>query len=427
MKETNFMKQLVIISLLLLTVNSYGQNLLVNPLPYSDNPGEFIVGGYGEILYQHMDYGPYRYSGDGAPSDSRATVSLPRMVISLDYKFKHGIAFSTEIEFENGGTGSTYEYEYDESGEWEMEIEKGGEVVLEQFYLSKHFSNALSIKLGHIVVPIGVTNRKHVPTQFFGTVRPEGESTIIPLTWHETGISFIGQIGKWSYEAQLINGLDANGMSSEYWIKKALQTQYETVKMNSPAVTVMVGNRTFKNLSLNGSFYRGNSAQNSSKPEKMEHIDGTVTIGTFDFEYRPSNFIVRGNVVSGTLTDSQEIGTVNVNILSRTSPYTRTPPGSSALTYSAEMGYNIFNHLNTESKLYAFGRYEYYNSMHKTEGSVFQDPRYHRQVTTFGLNYLPTNNVVVKLDYAMRSIDSGNYNSENTVGLSVAYSGVFTK
>ena len=38
----------------------------------------------------------------------------------------------TEIEFEYGGTGNAYELENTENGEYETEVEKGGEVALAQ-------------------------------------------------------------------------------------------------------------------------------------------------------------------------------------------------------------------------------------------------------------------------------------------------------
>lgn len=41
-----------------------------------------------------------------------------------------------------------------------------------------------------MIVPVGLTNAHHEPINFFGTVRPEGETTILPSTWHETGIEF---------------------------------------------------------------------------------------------------------------------------------------------------------------------------------------------------------------------------------------------
>lgn len=406
-----------------------GQALYVNPIQNNDT-SRLVFGGYGEILYQRMDYGSNPWLPGGSASDKRAIVDLPRMIVSFDYKFKKGWALSTEIEFEHGGTGSTVEYEYEESGEWETEIEKGGEVVLEQFYISKYFNDAFAIKVGHFVVPVGLTNQNHLPTQFFTTVRPEGENTIIPLTWHETGIALVGQFGRrkaWSYEAQLINGLDANGMSSQYWVRKARQTQYEQVKMTDMAVALRLDNRSFRNLKIGASFYRGNTAANSSKPDKMEHIDGTVTIGTFDAVFNNRDFIFRANFLYGDLTDSEEISELNKKILSRYSPYTNTPVAKNAMSYSAEMGYNIFKPLNIAGQLYPFVRYEYYNAMEKVEDGVFQDPRFKRTVTTFGLNYFPIKNLAIKVDYSMRKIDGGNYNDENTLGIAIGYYGIFAR
>ncbi len=386
---------------------------------------KFRFSGYGEVLYQYMDYGPNRMIGDGAPASRRGQLDLPRMVLSIDYKFKKGFSFSTEIEFEHGGTGSAVEYEYEESGEWETEVEKGGEVVLEQFFVSKYFSPAFIVKAGHFLVPIGLTNQNHLPTQFFGTVRPEGENTILPLTWHETGIAVSGQWKRWTYEAQLINGLDANGMTSAAWVKEARQTQYETIKLNKPAYVFRLDNRSIRNLKLGASFYSGNSAANSSKPDKMEHIDGRVSIGTLDAVYNNRHLIFRGNVVYGNLSDSEEIYNLNSKILSRYSPYSPSPVAKTALTYGAELGYNISKFWNGDAKLFPFVRYEYYNSMQGVEGNTYADPRYKRTITTFGFNYFPISNLVIKVDYAMRSIDNGNYNDENTLGIAIGYSGIF--
>ena len=97
-----------------------------------------------------------------------------------------------EIEFEHGGTESAIELEAEESGEYEREVERGGEVALEQFWLQKSFSRAFNIRAGHIVVPVGLNNSHHEPLNFFTVYRPEGENTILPSTWHQTGVSLCG-------------------------------------------------------------------------------------------------------------------------------------------------------------------------------------------------------------------------------------------
>ncbi len=52
-------------------------------------------------------------------------------------------------------------------------------------------------------------------------------------------------------------------------------------------------------------------------------------------------------------------------------------------------------------------------------------PRYKRDVFTVGLNYLPLRDLVIKFDYSYRRIGGNKYNSEDTFGLTVAYSGWF--
>lgn len=116
---------------------------------------------------------------------------------------------STEIEFEYIGTGSAVEYETEEGIEYEQEQEKGGEVELEQFWIQKSFSRAFNIRMGHIIVPVGLNNAHHEPLQYFTVYRPEGENTILPSTWHDTGLSLWGRYGDFRYELTATAGLDA--------------------------------------------------------------------------------------------------------------------------------------------------------------------------------------------------------------------------
>lgn len=381
-------------------------------------------GGYGEILYRNMDFGPDRFNyPDGAQADNRSIVDLPRIVFSFEYKFRKDIEFATEIEFEHGGTGSALELEYEEMGEYEMEMEKAGEVVLEQIHFTKTFSPAFKVRIGHMVVPVGLTNSRHLPIEYFGTVRPEGETQIIPLTWHETGLAFLGKIKKWSYEFQLINGLDANGFSSANWIKKGKQSIFENTKATHPAVVGRIENKNVRNLTLGASFYYGGSVANTAKPEKMEHLKGEVGIGTFDFEFDNRKFIARGNIIYGNLGESAEISRINQSI-SKNIQYPRTPVAKNGLTYSIETGYNFLPRYSKE-KLFAFARYEYYNTMEETSGNIFADARFKRDVVTVGMNYHLLPSLALKLDYSRRMIDKGNYNNENTIGFALVYAGWF--
>ncbi len=403
-----------LIILCLYSLNAHGQEKFT----------KYRFGGYGEILFQRMDYSADRYSDPtGALSENRASITLPRVVFTFDYKFSEDLILGSEIEFEYGGTGSALELEYEEAGEYEMEVEKAGEVVLEQLYLTKIFNPYLRVTVGHMIIPVGITNRQHESIMYFGTVRPESETSIIPLTWHETGIAIHSNYKRWTASIYLVNGLDANGFSSAYWIRDAKQGIFENVKMTDPAFAYRIENKSIRNLRLSTSGYIGNSTGNTQKPEKMKDLDGRVTIFSGDLEYNNTKLIVRANAIYGDLSDSYEISTINKNV-SKNIQYQRTNVAKNALAYGAECGY-VFRTNKSGSKIIPFLRYEYYNSMEDTAGDMFADARYKRDVVTGGINYYLNSQVALKADYSHRRIAMGDYNSENTIGLALVYTGWF--
>ena len=119
----------------------------------------FTIGGYGEATYSRNFYSDnyLRYSNPQDYKDeTHGRFDLPHVVLMLGYDFGKGWSMGMEIEFEHGGTESAVEIEEHEGGEYESEVERGGEVALEQFWIQKSFCPEFNIKLGHMVVPVGV-------------------------------------------------------------------------------------------------------------------------------------------------------------------------------------------------------------------------------------------------------------------------------
>ena len=118
---------------------------------------------------------------------------LPASLVDLRRVKDLDAYLGTEIEFENGGTGATMEIEHNkEGGEIETEIEKGGEVALEQLHITKHFSNAFNLRIGHMIVPVGLTNSHHersVPRAKRRSCRPRGTKRESPYwaIWETSG------------------------------------------------------------------------------------------------------------------------------------------------------------------------------------------------------------------------------------------------
>ena len=275
---------------------------------WAGNDGDSIrrsrlsVGGYGEAVFSRNFYSDHvsRYSQpeEHKNDPSHGRFDIPHAVIYLGYDFGKGWTFGTEIEFEHGGNGIAYEKEDEEGGEWEQETEKGGEVELEQFWIQKSFSRAVNVRAGHIVVPVGLTNAHHEPLSFFTVYRPEGESTIMPCTWHQTGVSLWGRYKDFRYEAQFVAGLNADNFTNVGWIKKGHKSPLEFDVANKYGVSLRLDNYTVPGLRIGLSGYYGHSIGNSY-PRNANGVDaeykGVVAIGAFDFTYKAHNWIVRNN------------------------------------------------------------------------------------------------------------------------------------
>jgi hypothetical protein len=222
----------------------------------------------------------------------------------------------------------------------------------------------------------------------------------------------------------LVNGLDPNGFSSANWVGGGRQKIFEKSTMTSPAIAGRVEYSPLRNLRISASGYYNKTAKNSSKPQTMAGLDGTVTIASADAQYRDDNIIARANIVYGSISDAKAIFDVNRRYFKGTG-YSITPFGEAALTYSGEAGYNILSFFGCKSRLFPFVRYEYYNTGEKIETGAQELPKYKRDLMIFGLNYFLTPSVVLKADYAHRRINNGKYNSENTISVTLAYTGWF--
>ena len=351
---------------------------------YADGYDRFRFGGYGEILANFMDYGINRYSGtsSGNTRDHRNEISIPRFVLALDYKFNSKWILGAEIEFEAGGTGTAYEIENKENGEYETEVEKGGEVALEQFHITRLIHPAINVRAGHLIVPVGLTNEQHEPINFFGTSRPEGETTILPSTWHETGIELFGTFGKgytrFNYQAMVVTGLNANGFDRDTWVASGKQGIFEKDNFTSPGYVARLNYLGVPGLKVGGSFYFcNNTAANSDKHTEYNSIGKVpLRIYTADVQYKNKYVTARGNIVYGNLGNSKLLSDVNRR-LSGLSPYSRlTPIAKHAVSYGGEVGFNLRAICKDNPKvpvIYPFVRYEYYNPQEEGESGQVMD------------------------------------------------------
>lgn len=401
----------------------------------------FRIGGYGEMVASFMGYGKSRFDGssNGAAYERRAGIAIPRFVIAGDYKFNRHWQLGAEIEFEAGGVGIETELEAAENGEYETEMEKGGEVALEQFHITYSLNRAFNVRAGHMVLPVGLTNAHHEPILFFGTVRPESETTFIPSTWHETGLSIFGRVGhdysRLTYQAFVTAGLNADGFGRDHWVADGKQGLFETDNFTSPAYTVRLDYEGVPGLRVGASFYFCNDATaNSDKRYKYSSIDGArVSILSADAQYRNRYVTARTNVIWGQLSNSQQISGVSLSNKSNYHHGSLRRTAKNALAYGAEVGLNLGNVIGCRRMptFYPFVRYEYFNPQEKAEGTQTVDSRCQVSKWVAGLNWFALPNVVVKADWTTRKIGTARvfghsrYNRENEFAVGVAFTGWF--
>ncbi len=405
------------------------------------------IGSYGEILAAFKDYGLNRFYGSSAGNTKKNhnEISIPRFIIQGDYKITPKWILSAEIEFEAGGTGSAVEMEAQsgsENGEYETETEKGGEVALEQFHITRLIIPEFNVRVGHIILPVGLTNSHHEPLNFFTAARPEGATTLLASTWHETGLEFFGTFGKgaatFDYQAMVTTGLNPNGFDCYNWIKKAKQGFLEVDNFSAPAYTVRLDWRGIPGLRVGASMlFNPNAGKNADKLITYDDLGKiNVFVYSFDAQYINKYVTARANYLSGNITETIGITATNRRY-SNKSPYSRMGPvAKRAVDWSAEVGVNLksfFPGVKGFPTIYPFVHYNYYNPQEECEQGLIGDKRCQVSLWSMGLNWKPLPNLVVKADYTTRQIGtskmfgSSNYNSENEFRIGVAYQLWFAK
>ena len=397
-----------------------------------DSFTHFRLGGYGEMISAFKGYGLDRLATPfGNTLENRATISIPRFVLALDYKINPKWIVGAEIEFESGGTGVADELEF---GRTERSLSKGGEVIVEQFHITRLLHPAFNLRFGHMVVPMGLTNAHHEPLNFFGTARPEGETSIFPSTWHETGLSAYGTFGKdlgqFDYQAMVVSGLNAKGFSGNHWVHHGQQGLFEHDDFTNPAWMARLDWVGIQGLRLGASLYHcSNTELNSFTPkEELQHTaKHPVTLWSIDAQWLGKYVEARADIVSGKVGNADKFSVAHEPGEAAVPEF---PLAKRALSYGAEVGLNLKSFFGNENApdVIPFVRYEYYNPMEELavrgEKSPLNDA-FKTSMWVAGVNYRLGKDIVLKADYTHRTIAGGAFRSENEFAIGAAFNAWF--
>jgi hypothetical protein len=357
------------------------------------------IGGYGE--YEYKKYFDYKnYDSDTANATrNKSEFNIVRFVPYFGFKFNDWIVMNTEIEFEDGGARSddTKNYKY---------------AIVEFSYLDFLFDKAYSFRVGHILVPMGLTNLNHEPVAYLTAERPTVETLIIPSTWHTNGALLHGEIDGLEYYAGLITSPDAGAFVEGRYIQQGRLGARQFTDDFSAVVRA--------SYNVDGGFdigasalYGQSSILNESKPGdtlKSGNADITMTMFEAHVTYSGKGFNFKTLAAYGALDGDMDA------LRAATGEQISSGVNGQYLT----VGYDLFHLLATAQNLYLVGDIE---RLDMDADGVTDNPDNNRFMEySGGFAYYPDPKVVIKADYWIRDYgSSANLADEEAATVSVGF------
>lgn len=339
------------------------------------------VGAYGEMLYNQ-------------PEGDNGELDVQRLVLLFGYRFNDKTQFVTEIEFEHVN-----------------------EVYVEQAFVNYNVANNVNLRGGLMLVPMGIVNEFHEPTTFNGVERPAMDNVIIPTTWREMGVGVNGRLNSLSlaYQAYLFNGFKSTIGDGEGGVTGFLKGsnglrggRQKAIKstIDSPTFSTKLDYYGIPGLRLGLASYFGRT-QASDAVETLDGADIGISMVGLDARYAYQKFTARGQFIHASLSDTEEYNALTGKDL-----------GSAIQGWYLEGAYNLLP-VDSEQKLFAFTRYETYDTHHETAGGLEDNAAYDRRDITTGLTYHIAPGVVVKGDYQFRTNEAAGDDVPNRLNFGI--------
>ncbi|QDU84169.1 hypothetical protein Pla163_12740 [Planctomycetes bacterium Pla163] len=321
------------------------------------------IGGYGEIRYDDVQGGA-------------DTSDVQRAIIYLGYRFDEKWLLNTEIEFEHAtvenGSGAD---------------SSPGSVSVEFAYVEYQHSPTFGARAGLLLVPVGLVNELHEPSNFLSANRPFVEQRIIPSTWRENGFGVFGTVADvWDWRVYVVNGLDASGFSSN-GLRDGRQKGGKA-QSDDLAAVARVDYVGTPGLMVGGSVYYGHSGQRT--PGLSANVNTTIAEGHVD--YRAAGLHLRALFARTELDDVAELDAALGLVGNAT-------VGESQSGWYAEAGYDVLHGSGSEQSLVPFVRYEELDTQGSVPSGFASNPARDREYVTFGVAWSPIPELVLKADY----------------------------
>jgi len=365
--------------------------------------------GYGEIYFTQPIHRP-----------EAAQADLARAVFGIGYQFDDRTSFNSEFEVEHAVASSS------DVGEFEVE----------QFYVDHQIAPWGTIRGGLYLMPFGLLNEHHEPTNFYGMQRNFVETLIIPSTWREGGLQFnvhtdsglsvaVGvstgfDLSKWDFTPA--QPLYTNALELERSDAAPLQATHQELALANaqhPAGHLAINYTGVPGLLVGAAAFAGNAVP----PVAPVPLSGNQLVSLWDTHVRwtPAGFDLSAVYARGAISNLAAANAAHAGA--------SNPIPSAFYGYFLQAAYpELWTH--DRYRLAPFVRYEYYNMGSAYEGvagpvvpppfaGTGTWPENYDRVWTVGANFFVTPHVVVKLDY--QSFDVNRDFTRIDLGLGVSY------
>ena len=355
------------------------------PLPYAMAPGNPFSGGSNTPGATIFGYGEANYE-NYPRNKSQTQADLARAVIGLGYRFDERTRFVSEFEWEHAVTSA------DDQGESEVE----------QFYVERSFTPQLAGRVGLFLIPSGLLNTAHEPTQYFGVTRNFVETSIIPTTWREGGIALTGVTDfDLTWDVGITTGFnlakwDPTSDEGKLSPLGSIHQELQLAKAANLSAYGALNWRGYPGLLLGASIFSGKAGQD--QPD-FPSQNAVVTLAEAHARWTPGPFDLLALYARGHISD--------------TAPYNQTIVGNPTLVPSDFYGWYVqgawYAWQSGDYQLATFARYERLNTGWRyatlAEG-LTPSPLPTEAVTTVGASFYVTPNIVFKADYQWFRTDS---------------------
>ena len=345
--------------------------------------------GYGELNYNH----PTARAAD-------AQADLRRAVIGFSHAFDEATHVYGELEWEHAVASAG----------------DSGETEVEQLYIEHALAPQYGVRAGLMLVPLGLLNEHHEPTQYYGVERNFVETAIIPSTWREGGVAMYGGTDSGlSWNAGVGTGpalskwdpASDGGRTSPLG---SIHQELQLARARDPALFAALNWAGIPGLGVGGGVFAGKIGQGADFAGK----DARLLLGEVHARWQNGPFDLSAVYARGTVSDTQAL---NLTFLGEPTPVPKAFWGGYAQGAWRALAWD-------ESNLSPFVRYEQFNTgaAYATQAMGLGTASLPTEkVWTAGINYYLNPNVVFKFDYQGFNRDDAELGYGNRFNLGIGY------